>query len=666
MKIHYLVFDTERGISGECVGSTAGANLQVQFPGEIQSEIKIGNRYKKVLQESIEYLALKDREACLKLFTESPDAFFSKLINYRYYINPLNRTLTREKIVEIKKDSIGIRGQVRDSSGQLLFPELKFFSNGLDKAIENWQKKKSIEVQVEGDKKSNLIFRPLLDIEISEIGSIPLISKYTFETVSEADEETRREWFEDFKPSKGNHFQKLIKNIYQNKEIDFSKINFNSIEDSAETLRNQLGVKWLENTLNQATNETRNTSILAIAFAIKIRNGIRSGPGSLINEVFFEDLVKLTRTVCKHSKRNIWGTQLALILISSGYQLDLPQDLPILQHLIIAKSRDGEPGENKFLRDYVGFLNLGFGDNFLSQIETTTVQVLSATSASFSNDHVMLLKAAKDLIKMSIRNSLFYTGLTINRILTDSSLRFLWIDAELVDMVVKPRFTALMNTDIEISNEEIAGILLDFGAIYKNLDRWDLLGKFNKVISKKYLEEPKLRSIFVPSEIDIKVSSLEIESTQIQAELHESRKHTKSQAINIEKLEKEVEFLKNRLEATMASNNELLEAKTLNEVFSTARLFAEVCRVVRLSDETKGNKKLQEELNHKLSKANIFPLFETGQVVLFNQDRMDYLDKKPGKDQPVIVVDPVFELRLPNQTFLLTKALIRSNMETAL
>ena len=99
-------------------------------------------------------------------------------------------------------------------------------------------------------------------------------------------------------------------------------------------------------------------------------------------------------------------------------------------------------------------------------------------------------------------------------------------------------------------------------------------------------------------------------------------------------------------------------------MYTTAKAFAGIARLVRLEGGIIPASQISATVDLKLRDVGIVPIQKPGDRVPFDSSLMQPLNGKPKPQEIVEIVDPVYELVFQGNQLLLTPALVRCIMES--
>jgi hypothetical protein len=131
------------------------------------------------------------------------------------------------------------------------------------------------------------------------------------------------------------------------------------------------------------------------------------------------------------------------------------------------------------------------------------------------------------------------------------------------------------------------------------------------------------------------------------------------------KLELASVTLKNQLLAAQTENEAALIARIRSEIFEIAKAFSNVSRLVRRQPEVNlPMDQVLAEIGIEERKVGIFSKYSVGETEDYDPQFMVIVSGNADIGEDVTVLDPAFTIQIEKEQFVLTKALVCSNMRT--
>ena len=663
MIIHYVVFDCEKRQVGTCIGPTDKATIEVRFGKSKPVILKLNSNHRKVLNGSIELLALTDSEACLKLFEEKPDEFFSKLINFHDYGNQAEKALSKDQIVRDSKKTVSIRSQLKSSKGNLLFEDWDKFSKGLARAEKIWAKSSSPEVEVISSGKSKKYFHPKLDIEISKTGSesaklaVPL-----FEQILEIEDKGElQSALQNFKPS--NKLEGLLKRAHQNpdkKAIEPTEML--AIIRDCRKLVSDGSRRLVEKSLVSIINSESSSDIKKIGFTAAVAISMALSKETLENQAIRDAIMESAREIVKlatNDSDEIWIRNLIRASLGAGYEFSLEKDFDLVP-LILNLDDLSQGKKDQILGSLVPWF-----ENHQPTSEAKLLgieKVLESLGGDFTSSRIALLKLARQR-KVKLADWKFFKGLTFDVMLSEPELSFVLDQADISNVIAKDLFKSQISKGI--SYRELGLVLARAPESLTKLVKWDLFSGFQKQIGELYKrDKSEAYKLIYPLGLEKDLKETSKKYLQLEKQIDQQEKEMSDLRAEIGVKTAEITRLASLLQETMNQNDEVLDLKVEAQVYKKAREFAEFAQEIQMNPRLSLEQHLISDMKLHLKQASIFPKFELGEVLDFDPITMKSLDREHSTGEKVSIKATAFVLVIGQKELLLKGALVQSYMRT--
>ena len=669
LKLYYGVYDLKTGLYGKIEGPAAQKTLKVQWQDGKQASVQVGGSIRKVIEGSIEYMALAEPQTCLWLFRENPQEFFTILIGYREKTKggPVSEEKILGKRVSSKGaakkavDQASYREMIIDKNGKQLFPDRAAFAEGWDRAVSEWASMEEPPIVVTKVSTSKLQIIDTVDVEIQSVGGAAPIDTISFDAIYAQDLEDMQTWMNEFVPS--TVFENLVKNTV------IPKKNFALITEDWSTLIEELSLispNELQSLISKIS-ESSSGRLQSIWATIAIAKGLQ------INKSFFDEDSCLQEflincrsiaTIPDSTRADVWVSELCKKLHERKYAIQIDKDYALVSAFLALPSYSAKSQES-LLGQLCDWLESVIAGKFKDEaaLRLSLSRTLMHLTGGFTSSRVRLLKLC-DSFEMDLRIFEYFKGIDVEIILANQSLADLVSSNNLIDVIVKPILTSYLNAP-EIRLEALV-VILSREELAERLSKWGLSEAFNSKFWAAWGSDNTsyLKDLIEPKETNARVEMLESALAECRIDLEESAVRNKSLRNESDELSREFASTRSQLEAAQKSSQALLESLVLQEVFSTARHFAKAARLIRLSLEALPASQIKASIDAMLTEVSITATFQVGQHLPFDSSKMDSVTTELEAGTMVEVIDPLFELILAQGSYILTPALVRPIMGT--
>jgi hypothetical protein len=665
MARHLVVIDTDTGKVGQIDGPTDKRLVTVVWPDGQYQEIQASKRYPRVIEYSLEYLALLEPEKCKKLFADDRIRFFTELLSLC-----VGKKSYDGKSIYGSEDSAegSLRGRLKDSKGELLFTDFAAFKKA-------W---KSIEVAIVSEPNSvsrimhgnRWYYQIKFYEDVSPLGKASKGDQPTFtEALDEDDTGSVISALKSCKPV--NKWQSFVKNLVsQNDSPELTVALIEEIIDGVEqcATRDDLYDTFRRSLSFLLQNAKKSDLPICICIAIGAGEGHlveSASPSKYLDQL--ESFLFNSMSIPSSIPSDVWCSRMLEHLLSRGHQFRPESDLDKLVDLIVEKPIR-ESDTLSLLETVHAWLKTESGNQAATQVQKRrAIQRILASFSSSIFDELRLgfLEIGAQSGNAELANSEYFKGLNFKSIFSISSPISAFMERpKIFERVAVPVILEALNRGL--TRYEFSLILSASDTILELIRKNDLgvgvNAAYNAIGSgSEYKELAFLKPMALLSEIrDLNqaLNEKELENQALGTELN------KLNQVKIA-LERDIARLSRQLVAAQGQSEAALVATLRSEIFEIAKAFSNVSRLVRRqSDVELPQEQVVAEIGIEERNVGIFPKFHKGEVLSYNPEFMTIISGHAEPDDSVTVLDPAYTIQIRKEKFVLTKALVCSNMET--
>jgi hypothetical protein len=679
MTLHFGVYNSITGKFGRIEGPANGKTVKVHWEDEKKTveTVSIGRNIRKVLEGSIEHKALVEPQTCMWLLREQPAEFFSILINYRVY--EAGSSLDERKLLgepELSKpdrvrnrakQGISLREGIKDARGNALFSDFESFNRAWSLACKDWALSQNPPVIVPEKRSKSAGIKPNLDIQIEpNLGSVAAGSEITLEEALELEEKELAEWFRNTEPN--TVFEKLLKHAFNPAEkFSFDKEDWRTLIHEHHELKEKFSIVGMKKTislaLQQANREVAAVLIsycLAVSFELDSRVSLDLSTVSAI-----KNQAGQIALLSREGLSTLWVKNICEKLVADDITFSAKEDHSLVPSLITIPGLSSA-NRDELLSDYSDWLiepqtwaNLSH-----EMLSGELQQILASLDGPFTIVRLNLLETAlRNNVRLDTLK--YFQSLELAEAIRNPRLVRILFSPELSESLTRSVFTEYINSSGPFEFRELLGFLDAGDQVLNLLEKWNMSEMFRKRIQETFAEpNSKYHSFLYPLEMQLELTEAKDSASMHASQLAALEKRAKVQADQLNLLEDELNKLNRHLQAANDSNNELLFSRVSSAIYTTAKAFAGIARLVRLEGGILPASQISATVDLKLKDVGIVPIQKPGDRVPFDSSLMQPLQGKPKPQEIVEIVDPVYELVFQGNQLLLTPALVRCIMET--
>lgn len=679
MTLHFGVYNSISGKFGRIEGPANGKTLKVHWVDEKKTveTVSIGRNIRKVLEGSIEHKALVEPQTCMWLLREQPAEFFSILINYRLY--EAGFSLDERKILgepELSKpdrvrnranQGISLREGIKDAKGNALFSDFESFKKAWSLACKDWSLHENPPVIVPEKRSKSAGIKPNLNIQIEpNLGAVAAGSQITLEEALELQEKELAEWFRNFKPT--TIFERLLKHAF-NPELKFSfdKEDWGALIHEHHELKEKFSLVWMKRTISLALQQANHeVSAVLIAYCLAVNCELDSSVSLDLSTVSaIKNQAGEIAQLSREGLSTLWAKNICAKLVADYVTFSAKEDHALVPSLITIPGLSSTI-RDELLSDYSDWLNepQTWANMSHEMLSSELQQILASLDGPFTIIRVNLLEVA---LRKNIRidTPKYFQSLELAEAIRDPRLVRILFSPEISESLTRSAFSEHINSSGPLGFRELLGFLDAGDQVLNLLEKWNMSEMFRKRIQETFAEaSSRYHSFLYPLEMELELTEAKDLALNYASQLTALEKRAKAQSAQLNLLEGELDKLNGHLQAANDSNNELLFSRVSSAIYTTAKAFAGIARLVRLEGGILPASQISATVDLKLRDVGIVPIQKPGDRVPFDSSLMQPLNGKPKPQEIVEIVDPVYELVFQGNQLLLTPALVRCIMET--
>lgn len=491
-------------------------------------------------------------------------------------------------------------------------------------------------------------------------------SEITLEEALELEKKELAEWFKNFEPN--TVFERLLKHAFNpGGSFSFDKEDWRALIHENHELKEKFSLAWMKRTislaLQQANHEVAAVLIsycLAVTFELDSNVSLDSSTVSAIKNQAGE-IALLSR----EGLSTLWVKNICEKLVADDISFSAKEDHSLVPSLITIPGLSST-NRDELLSDYSDWLiEPRTWENLSHEMLSSELQqILASLDGPFTVIRLNLLETALRN-KVRLDTLKYFQSLELAEAIRNPRLVRILFSPEISESLTRNVFSEYINSSGPFSFRELLGFLDAGDQVLNSLEKWNLSETFRKRIQETFAEpNSRYHSFLYPLDMELELTEAKDSASKYASQLAALEKRAKVQVEQLNLLEDELSKLHGHLQAANDSNNELLFSRVSSAMYTTAKAFAGIARLVRLEGGILPASQISATVDLKLRDVGIVPIQKPGDRVPFDPSLMQPLNGKPKPQEIVEIVDPVYELVFQGNQLLLTPALVRCIMET--
>lgn len=665
MTRYLVVVDAETGKVGQIDGPTDKRSVNVIWPDGSCQEVQASSRYLKVVEDSLEYLALLEPQKCKQLFEDNRIAFFIELLS----IASEKKTYDAKSIYGTAVSADGsLRGRLRAVKGELIFKDFESFRKA-------W---KSVETSIvaEPHPVSRIMHSNRWHYQIKYFDAVSVLGKASkgdqlsfSEALEQKDTKVIISSLKNCKTS--NKWEEFVKNLLsQSDATELSSFLLEDIFEGIDQCRSrEESFTTFINSLNFLLQNTQRSK-LEILICISIGSGEsqileKKLPQKMLSRI--SDFLFVVSRIPSSIQADVWVSKLLEYLRSCQFKFPFESDLDNLINVLSEKPvRD----EDKFalLEEILVWMKkeLMANESRAKHFAPRLQRILTSWSGNnFDSLRLDFMNLALTAGHVDLANQALFKGLNIETIFKSTSPIRTFIEKEKVfRQVAVPVIREALSRGL--SRYEFALILSASDRALELIKENDLGEGISSSYSSVYANDETGKLDFLkPTKMLDEISALSMTLARKDHQIGQLRDVIEKLSANEAKLELANKKLRNQLVAAQTENEAALIAKIRSEIFEIAKAFSNVSRLVRRQPQVNlPMDQMLAEIGIEERKVGIFSKYSVGETVIYDPQFMVIVSGNAAIGEDVTVLDPASTIQIEKEKFVLTKALVCSNMRT--
>jgi regulator of replication initiation timing len=662
---HLVVVDTETGKVGQIDGPTDKRSVNVIWPDGSSQEVQANSRYLKVVEDSLEYLALLEPQKCKQLFIDDHIAFFIELLS----IASEKKTYDAKSIYGTADSADGsLRARLRTIKGELLFKDFESFKKA-------W---KSVETSIvaEPHPVSRIMhsnrwhYQMKYFDEVSVLGKASKGDRLSFsEALEQEDAKAIISSLKNCKTS--NKWEEFVKNLLS--QSDAPELTSFLIEDIIEGIdqcrSREESFRTFTNSLNFLLQNTQRSK-LEILICISIASGEGQLPKKKLPQKMLSrilDILFVVSSIPSSIQADVWSSKLLEYLRSCQFKFPFESDLDNLVN-VLSEKPIREEDKAALLEEILVWMKkeLIANESRAKHFAPRLQRILTSWSGKdFDSLRLDFMDLALRTGQVDIANKAIFKGLNFETIFKSTSpIRTFIEKAEVFRQVAVPVIQEALGRGL--SRYEFALILSASDRALELIKENDLgegiSSSYNSVHANDDAEQ---LGFLKPTKMLDEISALSKTLAKKDQQLTQLKDTLEMLSLEASKSELANKRLQEQLVAAQTEKETALIAKIRSEIFEIAKAFSNVSRLVRRQPEVNlPMDQVLAEIGIEERRVGIFSKYSVGETEAYDPQFMVIVSGNADIGEDVTVLDPAFTIQIEKEQFVLTKALVCSNMRT--